>query len=148
MKQYLFAIAVLLLININPIIGQEKLQGIQHELRINFCGAIKDNDSIKYSELLLCNGLTLEDSNLLSKADTTSSDQTTSQIISFELGFIDNDLFKTIKNIGSKFSNQTLEFLKYINDKKIQKVYVSEIITLDSKTKEEKKMSGIKISLE
>lgn len=148
MKQYLLAIAVLLLININPIIGQEKLQGIQHELHINFCGAIKDNDSIKYSELLLCNGLTLEDSNLLSKADTTSSDQTTSQIISFELGFIDNDMFKTRKNIGSKFSNQTLEFLKYINDKKIQEVYVSEIITLDSKTKEEKKMSGIKISLE
>ena len=148
MKKYLFAIGVFLLININPIIGQEKLQGIKHELRINFCGAVKDNDSLNYSELLLCNGLTLEDSNLLSKADATSSDQTTSQIISFELGFNENGMFKTIKNIGSKFNNQTLEFLKNIKDKKIQKVYVYEIITLDSKTKEEIKMSGISISLE
>ena len=148
MKQHLLAIGVFLLININPIIGQEKLQGIKHELRINFCGAVKDNDRLNYSELLLCNGLTLEDSNLLSKVDATSSYQVTSQIISFQLGFSEDGMYKTIKNIGSKFNKETLEFLKYTKDKKIQKVYVDEIITLDSKTKEEIKMSGISISLE
>ena len=148
MKQHLLAIGVFLLININPIIGQEKLQGIKHELRINFCGAVKDNDRLNYSELLLCNGLTLEDSNLLSKVDATSSYQVTSQIISFQLGFSEDGMYKTIKNIGSKFNKETLEFLKYTKNKKIQKVYVDEIITLDSKTKEEIKMSGISISLE
>jgi hypothetical protein len=57
-------------------------------------------------------------------------------------------MYKAIKNIGSKFSKETLDFLKHTKDKKIQKVYVDEIITLDSKTKEEIKMSGISISLE
>jgi hypothetical protein len=57
-------------------------------------------------------------------------------------------MYKAIKNIGSKFNKETLEFLKHTKDKKIQKVYVDEIITLDSKTKEEIKMSGISISLE
>jgi hypothetical protein len=148
MKKKLLTIALFSLVNKNQIFGQEKMSIVDHGPRINFCGAIKDNDSVKFSELLLCNGLTLEDSNLNSKADATSSDQVTSQIISFQIGFSEDGMYKAIKNIGSKFSKETLEFLKHTKDKKIQKVYVDEIITLDSKTKEEIKMSGISISLE
>jgi hypothetical protein len=130
MNKFIYSIVLLILFNNSEIIGQTPSKIVPS---ISFCGASKDNDIIKFDDLLKCHELTLFNSD--------------SKIVSYEVGFNESDMFKTIVVKGNAMSDNDVKFLYSRKGKEVNTFFISDI-KLDSENNSDNLIKGLKLKLE
>jgi hypothetical protein len=130
MNKLFFSIVLLILFNNSEVIGQTQTKKVPS---ISFCGASKDDDVIKFDDLLKCHELTLLNSD--------------SKIVSFEVGFNESSMFKMIVVKGNVMSDSDVKFLYSRNGKEVNTLFISDV-KLDSDNNSDNQIKGLKLKLE
>jgi len=130
MNKLFFSIVLLISFNNSEVIGQTPTKIVPS---ISFCGASKDNDIIKFDDLLKCHELTLLNSD--------------SKIVSYEVGFNETSMFKMIVVKGNVMSDSDVNFLYSRKDKEVNTLFISDVI-LDSDNNMKNDIKGLKLKLE
>jgi len=107
---------------------------------VAFCGATKNNDVIKYEDLLKCDEVTLPYKELKIKSFSMSA-----MIPGEKAG--ENGKFVHSKNEGSKLSKEYLGLIKKCAQRKGTKILIENLIVIDVDGKSERKFEGISINL-
>jgi len=107
---------------------------------VAFCGATKNNDVIKYEDLLKCDEVTLPYEELKIKSFSLSA------MIPGEKDR-ENSMFVDSKNQGSKLSKESLDLIKRCVQRKGTKILIENVIVFETDGKSERKFEGISINL-
>ena len=105
-----------------------------------FCGATKNNDVIKYEDLLKCDAVTLPYKEPKIKSFSVSA------MIPGEKAE-ENSMFVDSKNEGSKLSKESLDLIKRCVQRKGTKILIENVIVIETDGKSERKSEGISINL-
>ncbi|MES2593105.1 MAG: hypothetical protein V4608_14575 [Bacteroidota bacterium] len=138
MKTVIAATALITMLSTSVIFGQAK--AYQDEIpNVSFCGAMNQNDKIRYSDLENC--------------DEVLQPYKELKIKSFTLAYMipspegKGGVFVDFPNTGGKLNQQTLDALKTLKDKNVKKIMIEAVVVLEANGTE-RKMKGINISLE
>jgi hypothetical protein len=130
MNKLLFSIVLLISFNNSEVIGQTQTKKVPS---ISFCGASKDDEVIKFDDLLKCHELTLLNSD--------------SKIVSYEVGFNESGLYKTFKVDGNTWDENMVKFLNKKKGTEVKVLFITDI-KLDSDNNSDNQIKGLKLKLE
>ena len=137
MKKTIFSILILLIVSANFTNAQNKQIPNPN---VAFCGATKNNDVIKYEDLLKCDAVTLPYKEPKIKSFSVSA------MIPGEKAE-ENSMFVDSKNEGSKLSKESLDLIKRCVQRKGTKILIENVIVIETDGKSERKFEGISINL-
>ena len=129
MNKFIFSMVLLIIFNNSEIFGQTQSNKVPS---ISFCGASKDDDVIKFDDLLKCHELTLLNSD--------------SKIVSFKVGYNESGMYKEFEVKG----NWDEDMVKWLNNKKgsdIKALFISDV-KLDSDNNIDNQIKVLKLNLE
>jgi hypothetical protein len=130
MNKLFFSIVLFISFNNSEVIGQTQTKKVPS---ISFCGASKDDDVIKFDDLLKCHELTLLNSD--------------SKIVSYEVGFNESGLYKTFKVDGNVWDENMVKFLYKKKGTEVKVLFISDV-KLDSDNNSDNQIKGLKLKLE
>jgi hypothetical protein len=130
MNKLFFSIVLLISFNNSEVIGQTQTKKVPS---ISFCGASKDDEVIKFDDLLKCHELTLLNSD--------------SKIVSYEVGFNESGLYKTFKVDGNTWDENMVKFLNKKKGTEVKVLFITDV-KLDSDNNSDNQIKGLKLKLE
>ena len=130
MNKLFFSIVLLISFNNSEVIGQTQTKKVPS---ISFCGASKDDEVIKFDDLLKCHELTLLNSD--------------SKIVSYEVGFNESDMFKTFKVNGNVWDEDNVKWLYKKKGTEVKVLFITDV-KLDSDNNSDNQIKGLKLKLE
>lgn len=139
MKKTILTSVLLALLSTTSILAQTKVNSDSIP-NVSFCNAVKENDTIKYSDLGKCDEIMQPYKELKIK----------SFVFSFLIPSADvkgEGAFVDYPNTGSKLNKQTLDVLKTLEAKKVKKILIENVIIIEADGKTERKMRGIAVNL-
>lgn len=139
MKKLIFTAILFTILNTNLSFGQEKAKELPVP-NVTLCGATKDNDMVKYADLLKCDELMLPYKQLKIKSFTF--------VYALPADGKGDGIFIDIPNTGSKFNNQILDILKTAEAKKVYRLLIENVIVYDTDGTSERKFTGINIKVQ
>jgi hypothetical protein len=132
MKKITSTLSLLIVICVGQAFAQQKKAESENP-NVTFCNAVKDNDTLKYADLVKCGELTQPYYKEL-------------KIKSFVMSVNENGAFKDIVNEGGKLSKENMDFIKSLEAKHINKLIIEDVKVLEANGTE-RKMRGITINL-